>query len=155
MDAPWEFPFDPAVTTDAGFTTADGTVVQVPTMRYDEFLPSVWREDLQAVELPYGDGALSMIIIQPNDFASDEQRRRARVAIARSVTAWRPSTRRRTTPVRAAAALAASDDRLVEPDLWWRLMSDIATDEPAHGSDFVVRVDLTDHGCRVAASSCG
>lgn len=72
MDAPWEFPFDPAMTTDAGFTTADGTVVQVPTMRYDEFLPSLWREDVQAVELPYGDGALSMVIIQPSDFAAFE-----------------------------------------------------------------------------------
>jgi hypothetical protein len=46
----------------------------------------------------------------------------------------------------AAAALAAADDRLVEPDLWWRLMSDVATHEPARGADFVVRVDLTDHG---------
>lgn len=72
MDAPWEFPFDPTSTTDAAFTTADGTVVQVPTMRYDEFLPSLWREDIQAVELPYGDGALSMVIIQPNDFAAFE-----------------------------------------------------------------------------------
>lgn len=72
MDAPWEFPFDPARTTDAAFTTADGTVVKVPTMRYDEFLPSLWREDVQAVELPYGDGALSMVIIQPNDFPAFE-----------------------------------------------------------------------------------
>ena len=72
MDAPWEFPFDPARTTDAAFTTADGTVLQVPTMRYDEFLPSLWREDVQAVELPYGDGALSMVIIQPNDFPAFE-----------------------------------------------------------------------------------
>ena len=72
MDAPWEFPFDPTMTTDAGFTTADGAVVQAPTMRYDEFLPSLWREDVQAVELPYGDGALSMVVIQPNDFAAFE-----------------------------------------------------------------------------------
>jgi serpin B len=72
MDAPWEFPFDPAMTFDAPFTKADGSVVQVPTMRYDEYLPSLWREDLQAVELPYGDGALSMVVIVPNDLEAFE-----------------------------------------------------------------------------------
>jgi serpin B len=72
MDAPWEFPFDPAMTSNAPFTRADGSVVQVPTMRYDEYLPSLWREDLQAVELPYGDGALSMVVIVPNDLEAFE-----------------------------------------------------------------------------------
>jgi serpin B len=72
MDAPWEFPFDPAMTSNAPFTKADGSVVQVPTMRYDEYLPSLWREDLQAVELPYGDGALSMVVIVPNDLEAFE-----------------------------------------------------------------------------------
>ena len=72
MDAPWEFPFDPAMTADAPFTTSDGAVVQVPTMRYDEFLPSMQRDDVQAVEVPYGDGALSMAIIVPTDLAAFE-----------------------------------------------------------------------------------
>lgn len=72
MDAPWEFPFDPAMTVNAPFTTADGTVVQVPTMRYDEFLPSMYGEDIQAVEIPYGDGALSMVVIVPSDLAAFE-----------------------------------------------------------------------------------
>lgn len=72
MDAPWEFPFDPARTSEGPFTTADGSVVQVPMMRYDEYLPSLSREDLHAVELPYGDGALSMVVIVPDDLASFE-----------------------------------------------------------------------------------
>lgn len=72
MDAPWEFPFDPAMTNQAPFTTTDGSVVQVPTMRYDEYLPSLWRDDIQAVELPYGDGALSMVVIVPNDLEAFE-----------------------------------------------------------------------------------
>ena len=74
MDAPWEFPFDPAMTVEAPFTSAEGSVVQVSTMRYDEYLPSLWREDLQAVELPYGDGALSMVVIVPDDLAAFEDR---------------------------------------------------------------------------------
>jgi serpin B len=72
MDAPWEFPFDPAMTRDEPFTRADRSTVQVPMMHYDEFLPSLWREDLQAVEVPYGGGALSMVVIVPNDLEAFE-----------------------------------------------------------------------------------
>jgi serpin B len=72
MDAPWEFPFDPSATAPGAFTRADGTAVEVPMMHYDEYLPSLWSEDVQAVELPYGDGALSMVVIVPTDFASFE-----------------------------------------------------------------------------------
>lgn len=72
MDAPWEFPFDPAATRQETFTRADGSTVQVPMMHYDEYLPSVWRDDLQAVELPYGGGALSMVVIVPNELEAFE-----------------------------------------------------------------------------------
>jgi serpin B len=72
MDAPWEFPFDPAATASAPFTLADGTTVDVAMMHYNEYLPSLWTEDLQAVELPYGGGALSMVVIAPTDLAAFE-----------------------------------------------------------------------------------
>jgi serpin B len=72
MDAPWEFPFDPASTRPGPFTRADGTTVDVATMHYDEYLPSLWTENLQAVELPYGGGALSMVVIAPTDLAAFE-----------------------------------------------------------------------------------
>jgi serpin B len=72
MDAPWEFPFDPAATVPAPFTLADGTAVEVPMMHYGEYLPSLWTEDLQAVELPYGGGTLSMVVIAPTDLAAFE-----------------------------------------------------------------------------------
>jgi len=72
MDAPWEFPFDPAATREEPFTLADGSTIQVPMMHYDEYLPSLWRDDLQAVELPYGGGALSMVVIVPNDLETFE-----------------------------------------------------------------------------------
>lgn len=67
MDAPWEFPFDPAATVEASFTLADGTTIETPTMHYDEYLPSRTEEAYQAVELPYGGGALSMTVIVPDD----------------------------------------------------------------------------------------
>ncbi len=72
LDAPWEFPFDPASTRTEPFTRADGTVVRVPMMHYDEYLPSAWTDDYQAVELPYGGGALSMVVIVPADLETFE-----------------------------------------------------------------------------------
>jgi serpin B len=72
MDAPWEFPFDPASTRPGQFTRADGTTVDVAMMHYDEYLPSLWTDNLQAVELPYGGGALSMVVIAPTDLAAFE-----------------------------------------------------------------------------------
>ncbi len=72
MDAPWEFPFDPAATGPGPFTLIDGTSANVPMMHYDEYLPSLWTENLQAVELPYGGGALSMVVIAPTDLAAFE-----------------------------------------------------------------------------------
>ena len=72
LDAPWEFPFDPAATTDQPFTRADGSTVDVATMHYHEFLPSAVTEEYQAVELPYGGGALSMVVVMPSDLAEFE-----------------------------------------------------------------------------------
>ena len=72
LDAPWEFPFDPAATRDEPFARPDGTTVDVAMMHYDEYLPSATGDAYQAVELPYGGGALSMVIIVPNDLAAYE-----------------------------------------------------------------------------------
>ena len=72
LDAPWEFPFDPASTSTQPFTLADGSTVDVDMMSYDEFLPSAWSEEYQAVELPYGGGALSMVVIVPADLEEFE-----------------------------------------------------------------------------------
>jgi serpin B len=72
LNAPWEFPFDPAATADQPFTRPDGSTVNVPTMHYDEYLASATTGEFQAVELPYGGGALSMVVIVPNDLAAFE-----------------------------------------------------------------------------------
>jgi len=72
LDAPWEFPFDPDATRDDSFTRPDGSTVVVPTMHYDEYLPTAWSDAYQAVELPYGGGALSMVVIVPTDLAAFE-----------------------------------------------------------------------------------
>lgn len=40
LQADWKFPFPPARTSNQPFLLADGTRVDVPTMHYDESLPS-------------------------------------------------------------------------------------------------------------------
>jgi serine protease inhibitor len=74
LDAPWEFAFDPEATAEGDFTRADGTTVQVPMMHYDEYLPTAYRDDWSAVELPYEGGGLSMVVIVPEDLAAFEAR---------------------------------------------------------------------------------
>ena len=74
MKAPWLLPFDEHWTVPAPFTKLDGSKVNVVTMtggsndlRYAE--GSGW----QAVELPYGGGALAMTIVVPADLATFER----------------------------------------------------------------------------------
>jgi serpin B len=74
LDAQWMFPFDPAHTTDAPFQLGDGSTVEVPTMRYDDYLPSGRGRGWTAVRLPYGGGKLSMTVIVPEDLSAFEQR---------------------------------------------------------------------------------
>lgn len=70
MDAAWKFLFDPAQTSNEPFNLADGSTVDVPTMHFDLYLPLVTSDDYAAVELPYGDGDLSMVVILPEDPAT-------------------------------------------------------------------------------------
>lgn len=67
MDAAWTYLFDPALTADEAFERPDGAVVLVPTMHFDLYLPLAAQDDFAAVELPYGKGDLSMVVILPDD----------------------------------------------------------------------------------------
>jgi serpin B len=67
MDAAWTYLFDPALTTVAPFRLADGTTINVPTMHFNLYLPLATGVDFQAVELPYGKGDLSMVVVVPDD----------------------------------------------------------------------------------------
>ena len=70
LDAPWEFRLSPGAARP--FEGLDGVERQVPTLRFDHFLPSAATEDFVAVELPYAGGALSMIVVMPTDLPSFE-----------------------------------------------------------------------------------
>lgn len=74
LRADWKFPFPPARTSDQPFLLADGSGVDVPTMHYDESLPSGRGAGWTAVRLPYSGEQLSMTVIVPDELASFEQR---------------------------------------------------------------------------------
>lgn len=63
--APWETPFEPASTAPRPFTLRDGRVIDVPMMLRDGSTPNMRNPDVQMVELPYADGAFSMVLLAP------------------------------------------------------------------------------------------
>ncbi len=72
--AAWTDPFDPADMATVDFRRADGSVVGVPMMRQalDARVGGgeAYGEDFVAVELPYGGGAFSMMMVAPTGDAT-------------------------------------------------------------------------------------
>lgn len=68
----WKYRFDPSLTSVAKFRLPDGTDVDVPMMHFDYSLPLAQGADFEAVELPYGDSSLSMVLILPHDMTAFE-----------------------------------------------------------------------------------
>jgi serpin B len=67
MDAAWTYLFDPVATSVDPFKLADGTRTDVAMMHFGLYLPLLVEDGLSAVELPYGKGDLSMVVILPED----------------------------------------------------------------------------------------
>ena len=68
----WRYRFDPSLTSVAKFARPDGSTVDVPMMHFDYSLPLAQGADYAAVELPYGRGDLSMVLILPDNMAAFE-----------------------------------------------------------------------------------
>ena len=62
----WASQFDKERTQEAPFTLLDGNNVNVPMMNKTEEFPYMATEDFKALDLPYVDDDLSMIILLPN-----------------------------------------------------------------------------------------
>ncbi|MGD8626392.1 MAG: serpin family protein [Anaerolineae bacterium] len=67
FQAAWQKPFAEDATHDAGFTLLEGSQVMVPTMEQVASLGYAERPGVQAVELPYAGGGLSMVILLPEE----------------------------------------------------------------------------------------
>lgn len=65
LKAPWARAFPEGRTSDAAFTTLDGDLVDVPTMSDERSLPYAEGDGWRAVEIPYVDGELAMVLVLP------------------------------------------------------------------------------------------
>jgi serine protease inhibitor len=66
----WAHPFDRRQTRDAPFTRPDGTQRSVPMMQADRMFPVLRGDGFSAVNLPYGNGRFSMVLVLPDEGAS-------------------------------------------------------------------------------------
>ena len=75
FNAAWEYPFNATMTADGPFYLLDGGQVTVPMMKQTKLLGYAEGEGYQAVELPYEDVPLSMVILLPasGNFEAFEQ----------------------------------------------------------------------------------
>ncbi len=63
----WTYQFEKKNTHDRNFTTADGSVVQVPTMTIKEDFNYTATDEFELLEMPYGGGKYSMMVFLPQD----------------------------------------------------------------------------------------
>jgi serpin B len=68
----WVLPFDPNDTRDDAFHLPDGSTVQVPTMSQTGSFRYAEGDGYQAVELPYRESNLSMVLLLPEEGRFDE-----------------------------------------------------------------------------------
>jgi serpin B len=61
----WKYEFDKAATRDEDFTLADGTTKKVKMMSQTTDLPYYSNDKFRCVDLPYGNGAFSMMVMMP------------------------------------------------------------------------------------------
>jgi len=82
----WDTPFQEAATRPASFTLSGGKKVDVPMMNQNDRFKYAETESFQALELPYADNELSMVILLPKktDGLSDFEKK----LTAKSLSDW-------------------------------------------------------------------
>jgi serpin B len=68
----WKSEFEKAKTSDLPFYLKDGSVIQVPTMQQQDTFKYLNNELFSAIELPYGSGNFSMVIMLPENGKSTD-----------------------------------------------------------------------------------
>ena len=63
----WLRPFDTDDTRPRDFRLEDGSSVQVDMMRQESRFATYFSDEVQMIELPYGDSLFSMTVLMPND----------------------------------------------------------------------------------------
>ncbi len=67
FNAAWAYPFEASATRPDEFTLLDSKVIQVPMMNLSKNLSYAKGEDYQALELPYHNSAMSMLVLLPDE----------------------------------------------------------------------------------------
>jgi serpin B len=67
MNAHWKVPFEPKVTSDAPFTKLDAQKADVKMMHQETFFSASVGNGYSAVDLPYEDDNLSMLLVIPDE----------------------------------------------------------------------------------------
>jgi serpin B len=65
--AAWQSPFAEAATGNGDFTLLNGSQITVSMMHQTEYFRYTQGQGFQAVELPYGGGKLSMVVLLPDE----------------------------------------------------------------------------------------
>jgi|WetSurMetagenome_2_1015567.scaffolds.fasta_scaffold36315_1 serine protease inhibitor len=63
----WKYEFDKSKTVDGGFTTSDGETVTIKYMNQTAGVSQMSTDDFSMIELPYGRGNFSMLVLLPNE----------------------------------------------------------------------------------------
>lgn len=63
----WSSEFDPENTAERSFDLENGEVIQTEMMNQTKRFPRYFNEDVQMVDLPYGDSLFSMTVMKPAD----------------------------------------------------------------------------------------
>jgi len=94
FNAPWSRAFDPERTRVADFHPADGSVRPCSMMRRSDTVGYASGKTYQAIELPYGDGSHSMVLILPNaGYALDDMIERFSIKTWNELAATLSTTR--------------------------------------------------------------
>ncbi|MFC2090243.1 serpin family protein [Bacteroidota bacterium] len=74
FNATWKYEFDEDDTYNGNFYLQDGETGEAAFMHIEGDFKHAWTAEFQAVELPYGDGAFSMVVLLPvsSDQSIDE-----------------------------------------------------------------------------------
>lgn len=67
LKAPWMWPFDEDGTEKGDFTLLDGSAIQADLMHVIAQVPYTEGDGFRAVELPYADGSLAMLVVVPDE----------------------------------------------------------------------------------------
>jgi len=85
----WKDPFNPVLTKDAPFFSGDDPVVQVPLMRQTRRFKYAELNNIQFIELPYENGALSMFVVLPVDKTSAGLMRLEKGLTGEQIAEWK------------------------------------------------------------------